>query len=276
MEDGGMLLKSAANINNARCTAKSVDLHDVLAYFDEQAKLELELENAKQRITPNTQGIVSKWDDVNETPTNEEDDSVLEVEGEFFDSTGIRVDRSQIEAQSVIIHKETPISVVRITKERPDFIQTTDSLTNFCKITSVFSLSDSTENTDKDNDVNVDIVNEANAANVTESAYEGLVDIKEEPLDVEINGELINFKYTLTDEETLDASETGSYDSMRCDSNLQGIIDNLPEINDTNQYVDVPEFVQINNFGLKELEELRRQQKLQQDDKTEENKKVTC
>ncbi|KAJ8974505.1 hypothetical protein NQ317_012996 [Molorchus minor] len=76
-------------------------------------------------------------------------------------------------------------------------------------------------------------------------------EIKDEPVDVEINRVPL-VDNTISDEETADASETASY--------MQDIIDSIPEINDSNQYVDIPEFVQINNFGPKDLEEFRRQQ----------------
>lgn len=68
-------------------------------------------------------------------------------------------------------------------------------------------------------------------------------DVKEEPLDFDKREE---------DEETLTASETSSYDK------IQGIIDNIPDT--FNSYVDVPEFVHINNFSLKDLDELRQKQ----------------
>lgn len=71
--------------------------------------------------------------------------------------------------------------------------------------------------------------------------------VKEEPMEHESHD----------DEETLTGSETNStFDS------IQGIIDNVPE--DT--YVDVPEFVHISNFSLKDLDELRKKQKSKQDD----------
>lgn len=66
-------------------------------------------------------------------------------------------------------------------------------------------------------------------------------DVKEEPLD-----------FDKQDEDTLTASETSSYDK------IQGIIDNIPDT--FNSYVDVPEFVHINNFSLKDLDDLRQKQ----------------
>lgn len=65
--------------------------------------------------------------------------------------------------------------------------------------------------------------------------------VKEEPMEHESND----------DEETL----TGSESNSNLDS-IQGIIDNVPE--DT--YVDVPEFVHISNFSLKDLDDLRKKQ----------------
>lgn len=72
-------------------------------------------------------------------------------------------------------------------------------------------------------------------------------DIKEEPLDPDKQDD---------DEDTLTASETSSYDK------IQGIIDNIPETYN-NSYVDIPEFVHINNFSLKDLDELRQKQNVQ-------------
>lgn len=73
--------------------------------------------------------------------------------------------------------------------------------------------------------------------------------VKSEPTDVHSNG-------SQDDDDTLTASETNSNID-----NILGIIDNIPETED-NFYVDVPEFVQINNFSLEDLNNLRNKQQL--------------
>lgn len=85
-------------------------------------------------------------------------------------------------------------------------------------------------------------------------------EIKTEPCDC-VSGEKED------DEETLTASES-TYDS------IQGIIDNIPET-DNNCYVDVPEFVHINNFSLKDLDELRRKQEQAQNSNLQTGSDVT-
>lgn len=79
---------------------------------------------------------------------------------------------------------------------------------------------------------------------------ETLIEIKDEPLDLDRNEDLTDSTVLINDEDTLPAPESAAYD------NIQGIINSLPETYNT-QYVDVPDFVQINNFSLSDFEQLR-------------------
>lgn len=63
------------------------------------------------------------------------------------------------------------------------------------------------------------------------------------------------------DEETLSAC-TDTHSSY---GDIQDIIDNIPDT-DHNFYVDIPEFVQINNFGLHDLQALRVKQQLRKEE----------
>lgn len=147
---------------------------------------------------------------------------------------------------------QTPLEETQITFncEDKDF---QDGPNNFCKISNVFSLNGDLEDTVKNNIGNV--INDQNP-------LENSMEIKDEPLDLDVIEE---YKYNATDEETLDASETASYNN-RCSPSLQEFIYSVPEIN-PDQYVDIPDFVTINNFGFKELEELRLQQQINEQTK---------
>nr|XP_023025212.1 uncharacterized protein LOC111513263 [Leptinotarsa decemlineata]XP_023025213.1 uncharacterized protein LOC111513263 [Leptinotarsa decemlineata] len=94
-------------------------------------------------------------------------------------------------------------------------------------------------NSSKDNDKNLN------------EPHEGVIHIKQEPLETihEIQ-QIESNNFPEDDEETLTASESASYGS------LEGLLDSVDSF-ETNQYVDVPEFVHINKFTFKDLQKLK-------------------
>ncbi|KAJ8916028.1 hypothetical protein NQ315_010896 [Exocentrus adspersus] len=155
------------------------------------------------------------------------------------------------EFKSVSKEMESSKTVLKVIGDKSQFLKDVpQDLKGFCKISHVYSVNSNQVIANNSNLDNTSSVN--NEARIEED----IVEIKEEPLD-DLNGQE-SFNPAAMDEETLSASETASYEDLSSSNvDVQNLIDKIANIEHPDQYIDIPDFVTINNVGFKEFEEYK-------------------